>query len=81
MSFARDVLDEADRLGLTWWEHLCLVLAVALLSAAGRRAGSALWERIRKIEWGGPPPVDPSGPGDSPEYPLPHPQPGPPYEP
>jgi hypothetical protein len=51
VSFARDVLDEADDLGLTWWEHLALVLAVALLTVASRRAGAAVWNKIRAIEW------------------------------
>lgn len=51
MSFARDVLDEADELGLAWWEHLALILAVALITVASRRAGAAVWNKIRSIEW------------------------------
>lgn len=45
--FLRDVLDEADALGLAWWERLALILAAAILAVAGRRA----WTAIRSIEW------------------------------
>lgn len=46
-TFLRRVLDRARQLGLPWWEHLALVLALALLSVAGEAA----WGEIRQIEW------------------------------
>lgn len=50
-AFFREVMDEARRLGLAWWERLALVIAAALLVVAARRTGAAAWDALRSIEW------------------------------
>jgi hypothetical protein len=59
-SFLRDVFKEAGRLGLSGLERFLLILAVAVLRVAGRRA----WDLARRIEWKvepAPPPVSDGG--------------------
>lgn len=66
-SFVRDVLDEADGLGLTWWEHLALILAAALISVAARRGGRVLWDAIRSVDWKAEPAPEPISDGETAE--------------
>lgn len=65
--FAREVLDEADKLGLKWYEHLALILVVALLSVVMRRVGSEAWDRLRKVEWSVEPAPQPISDGETAE--------------
>jgi hypothetical protein len=49
--FFSDVLDEAERLGLKWWEKLALTLAVALLAVVLRYGGEAAQKLLKSIVW------------------------------
>jgi hypothetical protein len=57
-SFLAEVIGEAARLGLTWWERILVILAAALLAVAGRRTWAAIRPHLGPIEV---PPLTPSG--------------------
>jgi hypothetical protein len=42
MDFRREVMDEAARLGLAWWERIVVVLLVATAAVLARRGVHAL---------------------------------------
>ncbi len=60
---ARDVLDEADNLGLAWWEHLALILAMAILRVLARRSAKAVTEAFKSIDWTAHPAPEPISDG------------------
>ena len=75
--FVRQVLDEAERLGLPKWQRLLLTLAVAILAVVLRLAGRELWQAIRRIEWKVEPSPEPiSDGGQASDRDLPPAQPG-----
>lgn len=43
----RDVLDTADRLGLSAWEHVAVVLVVAVMLVFGRAVLPAAWSSVK----------------------------------
>jgi hypothetical protein len=56
VSFAGQVLAEADRLGLLrWWERLLLAIAAAILSLLGRE----VWMAISTVSWPAVPAIEP----------------------
>lgn len=64
----REVIAEAAKLGLAWWERLALILATALFLVMGRRA----WSVLRNLTPPEPfPGMDASPPMDMPEGGIP----------
>ena len=62
--FIREALRVAGELGLTPWERIALILAIALLIVSGRRLLGPLWKHLRSIEIRE---SEPSPPMDHPE--------------